>query len=336
MLNEFRQDPISGEWVLFATNRAKNHLGEKRLPFHQSLEECPFEDLEKAGGGQKPFLVFSHGQEIPWDPSSNWTTAVMKNGFPALQHGVCGDVSSHGFWQKADALGFHELVVTRDHEKQMAQFNDQELAEVLGAYQARLKSLQRDSCGKYVLILHNHGASAGASVYHNHSQIMSLPFVPPGITSSILRAEKHNIEHGVSLFEVMLDWERKEGKRIVYENKSFSVFCPYASRTPYELKIFPISSESCFETLSAEQVFFLAQALRTALAKISAVLNNPDYNFYIHNCPVDSAGKPLSETYRWHIEIVPRLSIIGSLELGTNIFVNVVDPDEAAEKMRDV
>lgn len=333
MLNEFRQDPISGEWVLFATNRAGGHLGQKE-EFYQPVEECPFEELEKASG-EPPVLVFNHGREIPWHSDVEWTTAVIKNKFPALTYGLCGEVIGDGFWQKAEALGFHELVITRDHEKHFAQFTDVETAEVLTAYQKRFKAIQKDSCGKYVLILHNHGRTAGASIFHNHSQILSLPFVPPGVATSLANTERYHIQHGVSPFQVMLDWENKEGKRIVFKNDSFMVFCPYASRTPYELRIYPLAQDSRFENLPPEKINRLAEALKTILAKISLALNNPDYNFYIHTSPADSSGKSLSDAYRWHIEIVPRLSVIASVELGTNVFVNVIDPDDAAAELRN-
>ena len=37
----------------------------------------------------------------------------------------------------------------------------------------------------------------------------------------------------------MNDWERKVGKRVVFENKYFLVICPFASKTAFEMIISP-------------------------------------------------------------------------------------------------
>ncbi|KAL6209653.1 hypothetical protein ACLB2K_006386 [Fragaria x ananassa] len=34
-------------------------------------------------------------------------------------------------------------------------------------------------------VFKNHGASAGASLTHSHSQIMALPFVPPAVAARL-------------------------------------------------------------------------------------------------------------------------------------------------------
>src|SRR3989344_977061 len=332
MLNEFRQGMISGEWVLFATGRAKGHLGEKREKLNQPKEECPFENPFASNG--EPVVVFNQGSVVQWAPGKAWTTVVIPNKYPALQHGICGDLLNVGPFQKAEAYGFHEIVITKDHDRHFAHFSNGETAEVLSAYQHRYEAMVKDSCGKYVLVFHNHGSSAGATIYHNHSQILSLPFIPPGIATSLGSANDYYHRLGKSIFEVMLDWEIKEGKRIVYQNELFVVFCPFASRTPYELRIFPLKDDTQFGSLSPEQVTLLADALNQILKKLDKCLDDPDYNFYIHSRPI--GHDPVHQAdYRWHIEVVPRLSVIASVELGTNVYVNVVDPDEAAQALRN-
>ncbi len=38
---------------------------------------------------------------------------------------------------------------------------------------------------------------------------------------------------------------------------------------------------------------------------------------------------------RWHIEVVPRLTVLAGIELGAGIYVNTVAPEEAAEQLRE-
>jgi UDPglucose--hexose-1-phosphate uridylyltransferase len=38
----------------------------------------------------------------------------------------------------------------------------------------------------------------------------------------------------------------------------------------------------------------------------------------------------------WHLELLPRLTVLAGLELGAGIYVNTVAPDEAAARLRSV
>src|SRR3989344_2938470 len=49
LINEFRQDLVSGEWVLFATGRAKRPSAEIAPRVKPDLSQCPFEDPEASG-----------------------------------------------------------------------------------------------------------------------------------------------------------------------------------------------------------------------------------------------------------------------------------------------
>ena len=152
MAHEFRQDPVSGEWVLFSTARAKKPHPQGEAPFYQSKEECFFEP-ERMAQQETPVAVYSHGQIVK-DLSADWTTVVIPNKFPALKQGVCGPVRYVGPFAVAEGSGFHELVVTRDHEKGFAQFSDAETGEVIQAYRDRYRTIAQDNCGEYISIFH--------------------------------------------------------------------------------------------------------------------------------------------------------------------------------------
>lgn len=335
MLNEFRQDPVSGEWVLFSAMRGKKPHPKDGTPFYQTKEECFFEP-ERMAQQETPVAVYNHGQIVK-DLSGDWTTVVIPNKFPALKHGVCGAVSNVGPFAVADGTGFHELVITRDHEKSFAQFSDSETAEVIQAYRDRYAFIAKDSCGDYISIFHNHGRMAGASVYHNHSQIISMPMVPTSIVRHMTGAQEYFEKTGQRIHEVLLAWEVAENKRIVYQNEHFIALCPYVSRSVYEIKIFPKRPSANFGDITDSEVPFLANALTVVLKKLSVAFNNVDYAFFIHTAPPQKENTPSEyDFYQWHLEIMPRMSIDAGLELETNVLVNTVDPDEAAEALRNV
>ncbi len=331
MIDEFRKDIVSGQWVLISTERAKRKPKEPEPRLHQSRDSCPFED-PIASNGENPLIVFSHGQRV--QSPENWTTLVVPNKYPALTRGICGPIIHQGPFEVSAGHGFHELVITRDHDKSFAQFTPEEAKEVLQVYRDRYREIAQDNCGAYVSIFHNHGASAGASIYHNHSQIISTPIVPPHVMESLRGSERYFREHGKKVHAVMIDWEMSQGKRVIYENEKFICIAPFASRSPYEVRIFPKTDSAYFEKVADEDLRQLAEALTTILRKMYVLLDNPDYNFFIHTSPIKNEGGVVYEDYRWHIEIAPRLGIAAGFELATAIYINSVDPDQAATELR--
>lgn len=331
-LSEFRQDLVSGDWVLFATGRAKGHL-KREEKFYQPKDGCPFENLQ-ANGNEDPVLVFNQGimSDIEGYRAGNWTTIVIPNKHPAVAPGICPPPTNQGPFQKMLATGFHELVITKDHNRSICCFTFEETKELLTVYRDRYREIAKDECGQYILIFHNRGPAAGATIYHNHSQILSTPVLPPEVLKSMKGTGDYYNEHGKKVHDIMLQWEIKDGKRIIYDDGHFVAFCPFVSKTPYEIRIFPKKFNPRFETINEDELSHMANALNSVLRKMDKALDEPDFNFYIHTAPVRKNSH--DEFYHWHMEIVPRLSIVGGLELGTDIYVNVVDPDKAAELFR--
>ena len=339
MLNEFRQDIVSGDWVLISTERAKKPNPQedtKSGQLYENKETCLFEDPQKSDH-RDPILAYNKGHKIAWEKgmTSEWTIQVVKNKYPALVDGLCVPPHNVGPFLVADGFGFHELVITRDHDKSFAQFTDEETSEVFKVYKDRYNSISQDKCGDYVLIFHNHGRLAGASVYHNHSQILSMPIIPPGILKNIKGAKDFFERTGEKVHEMLIEWEIKQNKRIIYENEKFIALCPFVSRTPYEMRIFPKKKSANFGDINDEDLMPLAEVLNKILRKLYLALDNPDYTLFIHTSPVKKDNSDLFDFYHWHIEIMPRFSIAAGMELGTNVFVNTVDPDEAAKLIRN-
>ena len=337
MVNEFRQDLISGDWVLISTERAKKPSSKEVSKFYQEKETCPFEDLQESDH-KDPISVYNKGKKITWQGEFNgeWTTQVVKNKFPVLRDGMCTPVRNVGPFLVTDGLGFHELVITRDHEKSFAQFSDEETLEVLQVYKERYNSISKDECGDYVLIFHNRGHLAGASIYHNHSQILSMPIVPPGILKNLVGAKDFFERTGEKVHEMLINWETEQGKRIVCENEKFIALCSYVSRTPFEVRIFPKKQSSNFGDVLDEDMILLSGILNKVLRKMHIALDGIDYTFFIHTAPAKKDNKDLYDFYHLHIEIMLRFSVAAGMELGTNVFVNTVDPDEAAKLLREV
>ncbi|MEK7579878.1 MAG: DUF4931 domain-containing protein [Patescibacteria group bacterium] len=325
LLNEFRQDLVSGDWVLFST--ARTHSVKKFEDSYQPKVGCPFED--PAGTGHK--VVWGYPD------NDNWQIMVLENKFPAVRPGICGPDKLQGSFNSHDAIGDHDVIVYKDHDLQFSDFSVEEAAAAIKVYKKRYQEMaQTSECVEYVMIFHNYGHEAGASMYHPHSQIISMPILPPDVSRSIFGSHSFYEKNGKKVYDVIIQWEREEDKRIVYENDFFVAFCPFVSKLPYEVRIFSKDSHAHFEKMPDELDRYLADALLAVLKKIKMALGNPPFNFFIHTAPVKENGfKNFHQFYHWHIEIFPKLSILAGFELGTGMDINVINPDEAAKVLRN-
>jgi len=126
--------------------------------------------------------------------------------------------------------------------------------------------------------------------------------------------------------------EKKEKKRIVYENESAIVFAPFVAREPFELRVFPKKHFPSFRNTPKKDLEGVVEALQKALLKIEGRLHDPDYNFFIHTAPVkDEIKYPF---YHWHIEVQPKISISAGFELATGVEITIVNPNDAAKILR--
>lgn len=328
-ISELRQDIVSGDWVVIATGRAKRpheFLKQKRLPFGQPQKSCPFEKLPEDALSAYS-LDGKRGKE-------NWWVDVIPNKYPAFGRGVCSLFHRAGPYQWTEGVGFHEVVVTRDHERSMAEMSTEEVELVLRAYQDRYFAVRKDKCVQYISILHNHGRLSGATISHPHSQIIAIPVIPPDVGRSIKGSASYFHEYKTCIHCLTLKYELKAKKRVIYENEDFAAVAPFASKTAFEVRIFPRKHRPHFEEIEAGERMYMAEALRMSLAKLFKGLKNPDYNFFLHTAPVGDSQE--FHHYHWHFEILPKTAIWGGFEFGTGIEISAISPEAAAKFLRDI
>ncbi len=325
MLSEFRKNLVSGEWILFATGRAKRpQEAERRDHPIQPKKTCPMEDLEKT----------EHTLRWRFPDNDQWVVTVVENKFPAVRSGQCGPEEAFGPFRVHQAIGVHDLFVFRYHDKQLHTYTPSEMIPVVQAYKRRKKELiAMDQCLQYVSLFHNFGADAGASIQHPHSQILAMPILPPSVNRSIHGADRFYQEHDQRVYDVLIAWEQEHATRVIYENDHFIAICPYASKRPGEMVIYPKNSIPHFSEMSDTLDVPFAEIVSVILRKMAKALHEPSYNFFIHTSPVHQPD--IHKYYTWHMEIVPKLKIDAGFELGTGIDINMVDPDEMAQLLRD-
>jgi UDPglucose--hexose-1-phosphate uridylyltransferase len=328
---ELRRDPIVGRWVIIATERARRPSQYSPPPAPQASGLCPFcpghED-------KTPGEVYASGRHGGHANGPGWKVRVVPNRFPALKIEGDLDRQAEGIYDWMNGVGAHEVIIeTPEHGRALEALSQAELTEVLLAYKARVLDLRNDQRFRYVLLFKNHGASAGASLEHPHSQLIALPVVPRQVQAELEGARRHHDLKERCIYCDIVGQERKDRSRLVYENDDFVVLCPWAPRGPFEIWIVPRRHESAFEAEARERLSLCAQALASALKRLAAALGNPPYNFMVHSNPLRD---PASQSYHWHIEVMPALTQLAGFEWGSGFHINPVPPEEAAEFLRKV
>ena len=338
--SELRQDIVTGDWVVVATGRARrpNAFASHAPERAQSKSSCPFERLLG-----EAVLVYERSGRPHYRPTAKdrrrlmtaWRLQVVPNKYPALRYSALCPVSApYGPYRVIDGVGFHEVIITRDHTRSLAGMTSAEAAVLMHAYRQRYLALKDEKCVSYISIFHNHGHAAGASISHPHSQLIAIPVIPPDVRRSLEGARAYRRRHRRCVHCAMIAFEKKDGRRVIYENRDFVAFCPYVSRSAFEVRIFPKRHQPEFEAIGDTEIREAADALRTALAKLARGLADPAYNFFIHTAP--TAGGRGAAYYHWHIEIVPKTAVWAGFEIGTGIEISTTAPEAAARFLRGI
>jgi len=336
---ELRKDPVVGRWIVFSPERQirpERYRCEELLPTRP--EDDPFLEGHEAYTPPEVYAIRPSGS-APNGPG--WQLRVVPNRFPALRVEGELDKEAVGFYDRMNGIGAHEVIVETPHpqlvlEKQ----NLAGVARVFEACRARIIDLSRDLRMNYVLVFKNHGAQAGATMPHPHSQLIAMPVTPIVVKEKLVAARAYYLEKDRNLFEDILKSEKKTGDRVVFENDGFTVFCPFASRFPFETCVMPRKQSADFQNSTDGDLLLLAEAVQRTLAAYAEALNRPNYNLVLHTAPFRRSRHPeawttLDADFRWHIEILPRLTGVAGFEFGTGFYINPTLPEEAAGVLRE-
>jgi UDPglucose--hexose-1-phosphate uridylyltransferase len=325
---ELRKDYVTDTWVVFAPSRAQRPFETQgALSLANSPEDCPFCPGHEH---MTPPEVLAY--PLNASDGSNWRVRCVPNKFPALTPDGAVEVQDNGLFHSLEGVGAHEIIVeTPDHTKDFSTLTTSQIQEVLRAYAARTTDLAKDPRLTYVLLFKNHGAEAGASLYHAHSQLIAMPMVPRRIQDELRGAATHHIERGTCIYDGILEEELRVSDRVAFANDDFVALCPYASRFPFEIWIRPRRHRSRFEEITTRERRALAGLLRETLRGLDTLFGDPPFNWYIHTAPSDGEDYPY---YHWHLEITPRLSKKAGFERGTGFYINSVPPEDAAWLLR--
>jgi UDPglucose--hexose-1-phosphate uridylyltransferase len=247
--------------------------------------------------------------------------AFASSGDPLLASRRAGEPD---LFSSRPALGTHEVLINSPrHVTAMAGLDEDQFAAAIATWRQRMRA---HADASYVQLIVNEGGGAGASLEHSHAQLYALPFVPAAVARERERAGAYSERTtGSGLLGDVLVEEVRRQERLVAIDDEAALICPWASRSPFELRIVPRREAARFEDDEGG-----AAMIRTAMRALAARFDGPpELNLWVRTAPRGA------EHFGWHVDIAPRLTIKAGFELGTGVDINVYPPERAAADLKE-
>jgi UDPglucose--hexose-1-phosphate uridylyltransferase len=319
---ELRHDAISGHSVIVAAERAARPFTVASTPPTAEPDNCPF-----CAGREEmtPPEVHRTGEGEP--EREGWRVRVVPNLYPLVRPAEAEAQKAPPAHDSrgpraAPITGVHEVVVlSPDHNVSFGQLDDAGATEVLTVVRDRIR-VHLDAGHAYVQAFVNQGKAAGASIAHPHAQIVALDLVPPAVEAALERFATTDL-----VAREISDSRRDD---LVVVDGPAPVWSPFAAFAPYAMRVAHRSTRARFDEATDAEIGVVAIGLRDALTALRGAIGDAPYNVVIRTAPPHrGAGE-----FHWHVDVLPRTTLIAGFEEGTGILVNSMPPEQAAVALR--
>jgi len=341
-LSELRYDALHRRWVIITTER--NHRPREFYPHREQVwsdDECPFCPGRE---NQTPNEIVAVRPDGSKPNSPDWRIRVTQKKLPALDTcEITWKPGAEGFYELLPGFGVHEIIIEGpDHNMSMHEFPPDLIFDVLDMYRNRLAFHIENLNLKYTLIFKNHGSTTGVSLAHPHSQVIGSPITPRSMRIELMSTLRYYAETGNCMICDMIERERREDKRLIYDDGTIVVFNSFAARFPYEFIIAPVQHSAYYFREDDKTLHCLAAAMRNILQLLKTTLNDPPFNYMVHSGPNTEAApifpgywKTLENDFHWHIEIIPQIVQTAGFEWGGGLPINPVSPEDAVSFLKN-
>jgi UDPglucose--hexose-1-phosphate uridylyltransferase len=323
---EVRVDPITGLRTIIAGDRATRPGGTVSIDPAAPIdpETDPFLEGHEDRTPPEVYAVRPDGS-APDTPG--WLTRVVPNLYPAVSpepEAVERDPSPDLFFAEP-AQGAHEVIVNApDPVSSLADLTSDKVAVAVDTWRERMRA---HAGASYVHLLVNERREGGASLPHTHAQLYALPFVPAAVARERERFGAYHVRTmGGNLLADLVQEEVRRRARVVAVDDEAVLLAPYASRLPFQLMLVPRKPRKRFEDDGPTGAALLHDGLVRLRRRLGA---SPPLNMWVRTAPRGS------DSFCWRIDVVPRLTHLAGLELGTGVNLCIVSPEQAAEELRD-
>jgi UDPglucose--hexose-1-phosphate uridylyltransferase len=315
------------DYEMTSTNRRGDPAKPTQLPWQVRVVPNKFPAIPRHVS-ESEFAQSTHSSMSSDYPVANRVHGSKGHGQLQLQ-----TVGAEHLFQKHVPSGAHEVIIeSPTHVDSIAVLPVEQISLILEAYRIRLNYWRAQRDLKYAVVFKNYGSDAGASLFHSHSQLISLDFVPSDIDRVNERLIQYHKQYGRCYICQFVEEEEERQERLVFQTENFVALCPFASRFPYSFSIIPRTHRCRYEEISPSERDDLARIAKATLSALESAHPSAAYNFVLQTSPFRGGHE---ESFHWRLRVIPRLSKVAGFEWGSDCFINTVTPEYAARVLRD-
>lgn len=327
-----RYNPLSREWILVSPHRTKRPWqGQvEKLPpdtrpaYDPKCYLCP--GNERAGGHRNPGYT---------------RTFSFQNDFAALlPDSPPGTAQPHPLLRAESVSGICRVICfSPRHDLTVAEMDVADLRGAVDTWVEHYTELNRIPGIAYVQIFENRGEMMGCSNPHPHCQIWSTSIVPDEVAKEHAAQEEYFRAHGRTLLADYLDYELKDGARIVCANDHFAALVPWWAVWPFEVMLISRRPVSGLDELTGAERDGLADILKRTTTRYDNLFETSfPYSFGFHQRP---AGPP-NPAWHLHAHFAPpllRSATVRKFLVGYELLAmpqRDITAEAAAQRLRDL
>jgi UDPglucose--hexose-1-phosphate uridylyltransferase len=330
---EERWHPLREEWVIVAAHRQNRPwigetVGRTAAALPTYVADCYLCPGNNRVSGQRNEAYAS--------------TFVFDNDHPCVGPEAPGVVTpASPVFRNRPAKGKARVVCySPRHDLTLAELEVADVVGLIEVWQREYRDLGARPKIDHVLIFENKGEVVGVSNPHPHCQIYATNFVFKTIETEAQVSARHFTETGRVLFRDVIEAEKQDGRRILFENETAIAFVPYFARYAYEVYVAPKATHASVADLGSAEVKDLAEALSAVLVRFDNLwkMRFP-YVMLLHQAPTDGGDR---QGFHFHIEFHPPLrkpdllKYLAGPEIGGGNFLSDTCPEEKAAELRAV
>ncbi|KAK7887711.1 galactose-1-phosphate uridyl transferase [Exophiala xenobiotica] len=161
---------------------------------------------------------------------------------------------------------------------------------------------------RWMQIFENKGAAMGCSNPHPHGQIWTTTSLPEEPAIELEQLRKYYREQGGA--HMLIDYarlEREKNERVVFQNETFLVVCPWWATWPFETMVLPVKHLRSLIDLDEKEQMDLAEAIGEITRRYDNLFETSfPYSMGIHQAPLEGSSEEI-DCSSLHLHFYPPL-----------------------------
>lgn len=241
-----------------------------------------------------------------WPEKGEWETVRLRNIFPII--------GSHN----SSVSDTHELIVPSPlHSITFGKLSLKSTIQYFEMMSQAVGAISKKKNVIYTSVFTNEGPGAGASQPHLHTQLLGIDLLPPRISD--LSGLCQNRCYFCDFFSSNMG-------EVIAEQGNFIAVVPKDAQVYYQIKIIGPHAKG-IQFLNPSQLEDLSKIFLSCQKALEACIDRPSMNILYRT----GAG---SLDFHFHIDIYPRLTLLGGFEYDTGIMALSSHPADWAQDLK--